>query len=570
MKSVMTKDFSRVAKTEITRSTFDRSHGLKTAFDSGYLVPVELQEVYPSDEIEFNGKFLARLAPVVTPVLDNVFLDLHAFFVPHRLVWNNFTKLMGERKNPNDSIDYLVPQVLLSKGYSPELVKIGSLADFLGLPVQNLKTKDEAGTEHHPSWLVSVLPFRGYQKIWDDWFRDENLQDSIIQDSSELGEETVSTRDKMCKLRKRGKRHDYFTSCLPWTQRGDGVNMPLGAIAPVRGNGMTLGLTDGTNNFGLSTGRSDGESNRTIFRGVYGSEVGTAQNDGETLNSLASVGVTTDSNKSGLVADLSSATAVTINSMRMAFQLQRLLETDSRSGTRFTEILRAHFKTVCPDGRLQRSEFLGSTSIPITFSPIAQTSATADGGTPQGNLAATAHAYGEFRFRSAFTEHGYVFILASVRADLNYQQGIDRHWSRKSRYDFYWPTLAHLGEQAVLNKEIFAQGGQPYAAGSGITEGPDDDVFGYQERYAELRYNPSKITGKLRSGVDGSLDVWHLAQNFSDLPTLSSKFIEEDPPLARVLAVTEGEPQVLLDCYLGQTWTRPLPVYSIPGFVDHF
>lgn len=562
MKSVMTKDFSRVAQTEISRSVFDRKKGVKTAFDAGYLVPIDVQEVLPSDTCEMHAKFLARLAPVVTPVMDNVYLDLHAFFVPSRLVWNNWVKMMGERVNPKDSIDYLTPQITLTaKDMKPD-----GLPSYFGIPEPMGSVNPDTGVNvpfDGYSFDVNVLPFRAYQKIWDDWYRDENLQDSVIQSSDELNDAIVD-HDKWLVLRKRGKRHDYFTSALPTPQKGDSVNLPLGQTARVRSDGTSPVFQYRMDNgelgyFSLSTGQSASDARDTLYTVAAQGEkvVGTLSDYMNTrVSDRRTIGFSY--NSTGLLADLSEATAATVASLRMAFQIQRMLEKDNRSGTRYVEVIRSHFLTICPDARLQRSEFLGSSSTPINFSPVVQNSATGTGDTPQGNLAATAHAFGELNFTRSFSEHGFIIVLASVRCDLNYQQGLDRLWSRRGRYDYYWPSLAHLSEQAVLNKEIYLQ-----------ADSEDEDVFGYQERYAEYRYNPSKITGKMRSGVSGSLDVWHLAQYFDSLPKLSASFIEEDPPLDRVLAVTEGEPQVICDFLLDQKWTRPMPVYSIPGLIDH-
>lgn len=537
MKSVMSHDFSRIPQTDSPRSTFDRSHGLKTAFDSGYLVPVEVQECLPGDDIKFDAQFLARLAPVVTPVMDNVFLDLQAFFVPSRLVWTNFVKMMGERVNPADSIDFLVPQLSSGNGFA-----VGSLADYFGIPTAV------------PNLAVNALPFRAYAKIWDDWYRDENLQNSIIQSSSDLGDSNGTIPWNT--LLKRGKRHDYFTSSLPWPQKGAGVELPLGGTASISG-------INAISTFSNISGQNltSGQTLKNSYAGKDSTNVPIWSGN---VDNGQRIGINTTI--SGGVADLSTATAATINSLRMAFQLQRMLETDARGGTRFVEIIRNHFKTICPDARLQRSEYLGGSSQLISFNPIAQTSATnSTDDTPQGNLVSNGVCRSGLKFSKAVTEHGYLFVLANVRCDLNYQQGLNRMWSRRGRYDFFWPTLQNLGEQAVLNKEIYAQGSAVVDESGNVI---DDQPFGYQERYAEYRYNPSMITGKMRSTATGSLDVWHLAQKFNQLPTLSSGFIEDNPPLDRIIAV-ENEPQIILDAYLGQKWTRPMATYSIPGLIDH-
>lgn len=541
MKSVMSHNFSRIPRTEINHSTFDRSHGLKTAFDSGYLVPIECQEVVPGDTVSMDAKFLARLAPLVTPIMDNVFLDTQWFFVPSRLLWTNFVKMMGERVNPADSIDYTVPQITAPTGGFP----VGSLADYFGIPV------GVAGLS------VNALPFRAYAKIWDDWYRDENLQNSIIQSSADLGDSAGTIAWNT--LLKRGKRHDYFTSCLPWPQKGDGVELPLSGNAPVR-----FGAASDYDSLVLYGSHGDATGNQVGFTASQVSSgdklVPAGLKDGglwEAVNSRGKANL--------LYADLSQASAATINSLRMAFQLQRLLEKDARGGTRFVEIIRNHFLTICPDARLQRAEYLGGSSQLINMLPIAQTSATGDSGTPQGNLTAQGKCFSGCSWTKSFTEHGYIIGLVNVRCDLNYQQGLNRMWSRLGRYDFFWPTLQNLGEQAVLNKEIFTQGDSVKDDDGNVV---DDKVFGYQERYAEYRYSPSIVTGKMRSTVLGSLDVWHLAQEFDSLPTLSAEFIQDNPPLKRAMAV-QDEPEIIFDAYLGQKWTRPMSTYSIPGLIDH-
>lgn len=514
MKTVMEHQFSEVPKATIERSSFDRSHGVKTTFDAGYLVPILVDEALPGDTFNTNMTAFARMATPIFPIMDNVYMDTHFFAVPVRLIWDNWKKFNGEQIDPGDSIDYTVPTMTApGVGYSNQ-----TLHDYFGIPtgVGNL--------EHNSLW------HRAYNLIYNEWFRDQNLQDSVQVDKGD-GPDTYTNYT----LLKRGKRHDYFTSCLPWPQKGDAVDLPLGttaAVATSAGTGDALAIYN---------------TNTTSYE--YLNTSGTPY-----VNS----GGGTGTEARGLFADLSTATSATINQLREAFQIQKLLERDARGGTRYTEIVKAHFGVTSPDARLQRPEYLGGGSTPINVTPIEQTSST-DATSPQGNLAAMATAsLTNHGFTKSFTEHCVILGLVSVRADLTYQQGLNRMFSRQTRYDFYWPALSHIGEQAVLNKEIYADG-----------TAADDNVFGYQERYAEYRYKPSMITGKFRSNDAQSLDAWHLSQEFSSLPGLNSTFIEENPPLDRVIAVP-SEPHFIFDSYISMKCARPMPVYSVPGKIDHF
>lgn len=519
-KSVMTHQFSQVPQAQIPRASLDRSHGYKTTFDAGYLVPFFIDEVLPGDTFNLKASLFARFATPIVPLMDNMFMDTFFFFVPNRLIWSNFQKFMGEQENPGDSIDYLVPQVEAPEGGWQS----GSLSDYFGIPtlVDNIK--------------VDSFWHRAYNLIWNEWFRDENLQESVPVPKGDGPDDPNDF-----KLLRRGKRHDYFTSCLPWPQKGPGVEIPLGTTADLNANGP-MEFTRGSSL--VSSGKVIGVNNSVTGNVSY-----LPYMDGSVYPLTY---------ESGLEVDLSSATAVTINSLRQAFQIQKLYEALGRSGSRYIEIIRGVFGIVSPDARLQRPEYLGGSSTRILINPVAQTSST-DNVSPQGNLSAFGVVSDQIHgFTKSFVEHGVVIGLVNVRADLTYQQGLDRMFSRRTREDFYWPQFAHLGEQAVLNEEIYAQG-----------TSQDKEVFGYQERFAEYRYKPSKITGKFRSKDPQSLDAWHLSQDFDILPALNASFIEDDPPIDRVIAVP-SEPHFLFDAYFKYNCVRPMPVYSVPGLVDHF
>jgi hypothetical protein len=506
--STMNHDFSRVPKAEIQRSVFNRDHGLKTTFDAGYLIPILFDEALPGDTYNVRMTGFGRLATPINPFMDNLYIETFFFAVPYRLIWDNWEKFCGQQDNPGDSTSYLVPEV-------SGTVTNSSLYDYLGVPTGiSLTWNNFAG--------------RAYNLIWNEWFRDQNLQNSVTVDKGD-GPDTLT--DYV--LLKRGKRHDYFTSCLPWPQKGDAVELPLGTIAPV--------ATDAPTGENVTVFTTDDNTDRYL------------NSNGSLLNLFSGGGT-----QYPLYADLSTATAATINQLREAFQIQRLYERDARGGTRYTEIVRSHFGVVSPDARLQRPEYLGGGKDRININPIPQTSST-DATTPQGNMSAFATTgFSGHGFSKSFTEHSVIIGMACVFADLNYQQGLPRQFSRRDRWDFYWPALAHIGEQAVLNKEIYAQG-----------TSADDDVFGYQERFAEYRYKPSQITGQMRSNYAQSLDSWHLAQDFSSLPALNASFIEENPPVDRVIAVT-SEPDIILDAHFNMKCARPMPTYSVPGLIDHF
>lgn len=546
MKRPSYNHFANAPEVFIGRSAFDMSFTYKSAFDAGYLVPcMQPLEILPGDTCSLDLTAFARLATLVCPFMDNLYMQFFFFFVPNRLVMTHWPEVNGCREDPYDpdtDVPYLVPRIFTGANANDTTSTFGveSLADYFGLPPLA------------PNQYVNVLPFRAYNLIYNEWFRAGDISNSLTVKKDD-NDEFFNDGSNTYVLRRRVKRPDLFTRGLPWPQRGPGVELPLGSIAPVIGDGKALGLNDGTDDFAPYFNSS---VNFWPSSGV-GSAVGSSASY-EAVSANKVLGVTTDPDKSGLVADLSGATAATINSLRQAFQVQKLYERDSRSGgNRYVEVLYAHFGVVSPDARLQRPEYLGGGKIPIQIHTSVQTSGTT-ATSPQGNLVANGVAGGHVGFRKSFVEHGYVIGLVNIYQDYTYQQGVDKMWSARGRFDFYWPTLAHLGEEPIYGKEIYADG----------TSG-DDSVFAYQERYYRYRYGVSKITGKLRSGVPGSLDVWHLGQYYANRPTLNEAFLLENPPISRVVAV-QNEPHFIYDSVVKCNMVRPMPVYAIPGLVDHF
>lgn len=520
--------FAQVPQAEIPRSKFDRSSSYKSTIYAGILYPFFVDEVVPGDTFNLKTSGFCRLATPIFPVMDNMYLETFYFFVPNRLVWDNWEKFMGEQKNPGDSTDYVVPVV---QGNVAGGTIEGTLGDYLGIPTKV------------PNLSVSALIPRSYYAIWNAWFRDQNLQQSVAFSTGDGPDQAAILYYPL----RRGKRHDYFTSCLPWPQKGPSIQAVFATTgAPVTGIGVSAGASASsaaiweTGETAIGAASPQFPASTAVF-GIKSQKTGAVAAD----------------NQPQIFAQVDQTAMSTIAQLRQAFQIQRMQERDARGGTRYTEIIRSHFGVTSPDARVQRPEYLGGGHTPININPIYSTAETQDA--PLGRLSGVG--IGSFTghgFTKSFTEHGHIIGLVCVRADMTYQQGLARMWKRSTKYDFFWPALSHIGEQAVLSGEIYTDGTQA-----------DQDVFGYQERYAEYRYKPSIVTGLMRSNATGTLDAWHLAQDFETRPLLNSEFIWEEPPIDRVIAVPT-EPHFICDFYHKLICARPMPMYGTPGMVDHF
>ncbi len=534
---------------DIGRSTFDRSSSVKTSFNVGEIIPFYIDEVLPGDTFNVRTSKVVRLQTLLTPVMDNIYLDTYFFFVPNRLVWKHWKEFNGENTESAwiPATEYEVPQIKAPDGGW----SVGTIADYLGIPtgVSNIE--------------VSALPFRAYALCMNEWFRDQNLQDPVYIPDDETTVTGVNTANYVQDLAKGGKPyiaskyHDYFTSALPAPQKGPDVSIAVAGTAPVvGGQGEPFQLVS------PALSAAGKYANLVFGSNAYGEACYEVSDDStKPGNNSDSTPPMEFGETTGLVANLGNVSIATINQLRMAFQIQKLYEKDARGGTRYVEVLKSHFGVTSPDSRLQRPEYLGGNRLPINVNQVVQNSGTMDGTTPQGNVAGysvTADTHSDFV--KSFTEHGFVLGLCVARYDHTYQQGIERFWSRKDRFDYYWPVLANIGEQAILNKEIYAQGTEV-----------DDQVFGYQEAWADYRYKPSRVSGEMRSVYEKSLDVWHLGDDYSALPKLSADWIREDKAnVDRVLAVQSSvSNQLFGDFYIQNRTTRPMPLYSIPGLIDH-
>ena len=572
--------FSMLPRVDISRSRFDRSSSVKTTFNTGDIVPFFLEEVLPGDTFNVKTSKVVRMQTLLTPLMDNLYLDTYYFFVPNRLVWQHWKEFCGENTESAwiPETEYAMPQITSPADTGWE---VGTIADYFGIPtgVANLS--------------VSALPFRAYALIMNEWFRDENLQDPLVvpvDDATVAGVNSatfVTDVAKGGKPYKAGKYHDYFTSALPAPQKGPDVTIPVssGSNLPVYGTGDGLILSDGNyahpwlstspvinsalNQVPVPVGRVSSTTVTKVGQSYNATDGFSVSGSGADYQGKV-LGVATKEQMSGYTGVTGAGlvavndglvSSATINQLRLAFQIQKFYERQARGGSRYTEVIRSFFGVTSPDARLQRPEYLGGNRVPININQVIQQSGTESATTPQGTVVGMSQTTDtNSDFTKSFTEHGFIIGVMVARYDHTYQQGLDRLWSRKDKFDFYWPVFANIGEQAIKNKELYAQG-----------TAEDDEVFGYQEAWAEYRYKPNRVTGEMRSSYAQSLDVWHLADDYSKLPSLSAEWIQEDSSTVnRVLAASDNlAAQFFADIYVKNLCTRPMPMFSIPGLIDH-
>lgn len=556
--------FSLQPSISISRSKFDRSSSVKTTFNTGAVVPFYLEEVLPGDTFNVKTSKVVRMPSLVTPAMDNIYLDTYYFFVPNRLVWDHWKEFCGENTESAwiPQTEYSMPQVTApaDTGWT-----IGSLADYFGVPT------GVAGLS------INALPFRAYALIMNEWFRNQNLTDPLVVPKDDATLSGMNDGNELERVAAGGfpftasKYHDYFTSALPSPQKGPDVSIPVANT----GNFPVVPMAEQIDASLITTplhatwlGRTVNADSAGARPVAFASTPLTSSTDGiqkawsysqSNVNQDDAYGMPVFDNLYAIAND--SAPSATINDLRLAFQIQKFYEKQARSGSRYTEVVRSFFGVISPDARLQRPEYLGGNRIPININQVVQQSGTESTGTPQGTvvgMSQTTDVHSDFV--KSFTEHGYIIGLMVARYDHTYQQGLNRLWTRKDKFDFYWPVFANIGEQAVKNQEIFAQGTDE-----------DEEVFGYQEAWAEYRYKPSIVTGDMRSNSPKSLDVWHLADDYDTLPSLSDSWIREDSSnVNRILAVSDDiSHQFFADIYVENNCTRPMPLYSIPGLIDH-
>lgn len=558
---------------DLSRSKMPRPQHVITTFNVGDIIPYYVDEVLPGDTFQVDTSKVVRLQTLMTPIMDNIYLDTYYFFVPNRLVWQHWREFCGENTQSAwiPQVEYSIPQVEApATGW-----EVGTIADYMGIPTDT------------PNISVTALPFRAYALICQDWFRSEVVTDPLnipVNDSTQAGSNGSNYINDIAnggKPFKACKYFDYFSAALPSPQKGPDVTISLTtATGPVYGDGNNLKVTNGTTLTGLSSNASNGAfyygaAGANYSNGDLGSSPGvsftnTTMMGVPTKTQVAAAQETVPAYTTGLIAEINNASLITINQLREAFQIQKFYERQARGGSRYIELLKSMFGVTSPDARLQRPEYLGGNRIPITVNQVIQNSETSASGTPQGTTTAyslTTDVHSDFTH--SFTEHGYVIGLMVARYDHTYQQGIERFWSRKTKFDFYWPVFANLGEQAIKNKEIFAQGSTVLNPNTG--KAYDEEVFGYQEAWADYRYKPSRVSGEMRSSYSQSLDIWHLADDYQSLPTLSDSWIREDSSnVDRVIAVSQQNAhQILADIYVKNMSTRCMPIYSIPGLIDH-